>query len=214
MTEEPGALITLAELLDDPKYKQYFTTVPKTLEPSEGEKPWRVYVQQKSNGPWGKKEYVRYVDAFKTIRKYIKSGRLHDGTIQSRGIAYGPPERIVKITQGGRPVYHERNGQRILGADGLPIQVTKSVLWRPRIEPSEESHTWCTYCRRPVVFRWFLNHHAIKAAGLHNMVDTSSRRCTICGVREEFNRTVSTTARPPHFDPRAYLTAKRPRTRR
>jgi hypothetical protein len=213
-TEEPGALITLPELLDDPKYKAFFLKVPKTLKPLPGQKPWRVFIQQRTDGPWAKKEYERYADAFATIRKYLKDGRLHDGAIQSRGIAFGPPERTVKVVKNGRPVYHLRAGKKVLGSDGLPIQVTRTILWRPKLEASEETHTWCTYCRRPTVFRWFLSHHAVKASGLHGMVDVSDRRCTICGAREDYVRTTTATARPPHFDPRSYLNAKPSRTRR
>lgn len=207
-------MISLPELLEDKKYREFFLKVPKTVKPAEGQLPWRVYIQREPGGSWAKKEHASYVDAFKTIRLYLKRNRLHDGAIQSRGIAYGPPERIVKITKGGRPLYHERNGKRVLGTDGKPIQVTETRLWRPRIEASEESHTWCSYCRRPTVFRWFLNHHALKASGLQDIIDKSDRRCSICGVREEFNRTISKTSRPPGFDPLAHVNVKRSRTRR
>lgn len=207
-------MITLPELLEDEKYKSFFVKVPKTVKPLPGQKPWRVFIQQRTDGPWAKKEYERYADAFATIRKYLKDGRLHDGAIQSRGIAFGPPERIAKVVKGGRPVYHERNGKRVLDAAGRPIQVTRVVLWRPKLDASEETHVWCTYCRRPTVFRWFHSHHAVKLSGLHGMVDPSDRRCTICGAREDYIRTTAKTARPPHFDPLAHITAKPSRTRR
>jgi hypothetical protein len=185
------------------------------LKPLPGQKPWRVYIQQKIDGPWAKKEYERYVDAFALVRKYLKNGRLYDGTIQSRSIAFGPPERVAKVVKGGRPVYHTNsNGKRVLDAQGQPIQVTRTVLWRPRLGPTDEAHIWCTYCRRPTVFQWFLSHHAVKASGLSGMVDPGDRRCTICGARENYIRTTAGTARPPHFDPLAHLTAKPSRTRR
>ncbi len=207
-------MITLPELLEDPKFKEFFLTTPKVLKPLEGQKPWRIFVQQRPDGPWAKKEYERYAEAFRTIRAYLKSNRLHDGTIQSRGIAFGPPQRTVKLVQGGKPVYHLRGGKPVVGSDGKPIQKTTTVLWKPRIEASDEPHAWCTYCRRPTVFRWFVNHHAVKTSGLQGMVDPGDRRCTICGAREEFIRTTLGTARPPHFDPLAHVNAKRNKTRR
>lgn len=208
-------MITLPELLDDRHYREFFLKVPKTLKPMPGQKPWRVFIQQKSGGPWAKKEYERYADAFALVRKYLKDGRLHDGAIHSRGIAFGPPERVAKVVKGGRPVYHTgQNGKRVLGADGKPIQVTRTVLWRPKLDVAEETHLWCTYCRRPTVFRWFISHHALKASGLSDMVNPGDRRCTICGAREDYIRTTAGTARPPHFDPLAHHTVKRSRTRR
>lgn len=207
-------MITLPELLEDPKYREFFLTPPKVLKPLEGQKPWRIFVQRDVDGPWAKREYERYADAFKTIRTYLKGGRLHDGTIQSRGIAYGPPQKVARVVQGGKPVYHTRAGKQILDSAGRPVQKTVTVLWRPKLDASDEPHTWCTYCRRPTVFRWFVNHHAIRTSGLQGMVDPGDRRCTICGAREDFVRTTVKTARPPHFDPLSHINVKRSKARR
>lgn len=207
-------MITLPELLEDARYKAFFTTPPKMLKPLPGQKPWRVMIQRKQDGPWAKKETETYADAFRIIRHNLRAGTLYDGTIQSRGIAFGPPVRIAKVTRGGKPVYHTRDGKRVLGPDGKPIQKTVVVEWKPKLDPSDDPHTWCTFCRRPTVFRWFRSHHALRKAGLQDIVDLSHRRCTICGAREDFIRTTLGNARPPGFDPTAYRIKPKKRNRR
>lgn len=213
LTEEPG-LITLPELLEDPRYKRFFLTPPKMLKPLPGQKPWRVLVQRRSGGPWAKKETDTYAAAFRIIKHNLGAGTLHDGTIQSRGIAYGPPLRIAKVTKGGRPVWHRRDGKLVLDSDGNRIQVTRTIEWKPKLDIADEVHDWCTFCRRPTVFRWFRSHHALRAAGLQDMADPSDRRCTICGARESFVRTTRSNARPPGYDPTNYLIKPRKRNRR
>jgi hypothetical protein len=208
-------LITLPELLEDPKYREFFKTVPKTLKPVPGQKPWRVLIQRKPGGPWAKKEYERYADAFRTIAAHIRADQLHDGAIQSRGIAFGPPQRVAKLTKGGRPVYHLKDGKRVIGPDGKPIQKTVVVPWKPKLDAADEPHTWCTYCRRPTVFRWFRSHHALRTAGLQGLADITDRRCVICGARESFIRDTAGNARTPDFNPLTHMRAgKRSRARR
>lgn len=175
-------MITLPELLKDSRYRSFFSTVPKQGPSSHN---WRIYVQRRADGPWAKKDFSDYREAFRRIAKELKEGRLHDGTIQSRGIAYAPPERIVRVTKAGRPV--------MVGA----IQKTAVVVWRPKLEAHDEEHVWCTYCRRPTVFRWFANHHSLRNSPVAGCIDPTDRRCTICGGREEFiRRTLKSAARP------------------
>lgn len=208
-------MITLPELLEDAKYRAFFITPPKMLKPLPGQLPWRVLVQRKAGGPWAKKEIDTYAAAFRIIKSNLRAGTLHDGAIQSRSIPFGPPQRIAKVTRGGKPVYHTRNGKYILDAGGERIQKTVVVLWKPKLEASDESHDWCTYCRRPTVFRWFKSHHALRASGLQELVDPTTRRCSICGAREDFIRTTRSNARPPGYDPIKYRTSpKRSRLRK
>lgn len=203
-------MITLPELLKDPKYRAFFLQVPKTLVPPPGQKPWRLYIQREADGPWAKKDFEKYADAFRKLAAELKRGAVHDGAIQSRGIAYAPPERVAKVTKGGRPVW-ARNGQNqiMVDRDGNRIQRTVVVVWRPKLEPQDEPHTWCTYCRRPTVFRWFTNHHSIRGTELAGLVDPSKQRCTICGATEEFVRGTLGTSRRPSYDPRDVLVAGR-----
>lgn len=207
-------MITLPELLEDPRYRKFFQSPPKMLKPLPGQKPWRVLVQRRSGGPWAKKETETYADAFRIIRHTLRAGTLHDGTIQSRSIAFGPPVRVVKVTKGGKPVWHRRDGKLVLDADGQRIQVTKSIEWKPTLDGLDDPHDWCTFCRRPTVFRWFRSHHALRAAGLQDIADPSNRRCTICGARESFVRTSRIHARPPGYDPTGYLLKPRKRNKR
>lgn len=207
-------MITLPELLKDPKYREFFKTPPKMVKPLPGQLPWRVIIQREADGPWAKKELETYGSAFRIIANSLRAGRLHDGAVISRGIAFGPPQRVAKITKGGRPVWFTRDGKIVLDADGNRIQKTVTVEWKPKLDSADEPHTWCTYCRRPTVFRWFHSHHALRANGLQALVDPSDRRCAICGAREDFVRTTFKTARPPGFDPIAHVTRPRRRTRR
>lgn len=182
-------MITLPELLRDKRYREFFSTVPRQGPIAQN---WRVLVQRKADGAWAKKDFERYADAFRLIAKQLKEGKLHDGTIQSRGIAYGPPERIVRVTRRGQPVMVKTTA-------GKFIQKTAVVVWRPQLSADEEDHVWCTYCRRPTVFRWFATHRAIRNSPVAGCVDPTDRRCTICGGREEFIRgTLGSAARPKH----------------
>lgn len=195
-------MITLPELLEDKNYRQFFSTVPK-----QGATPmnWRIFVQRKPDGPLAKKDYVRYSEAFARIKAELKRGTLHDGTIQSRGIAYGPPERIVRITQGGRPVM-------VKSSTGALVQRTAVVLWKPRLPADEEAHVWCSYCRRPTVLKWFASHHSIRNSPVAGCIDPADRRCTFCGGREEFIRGVLGNAARPGYNIQA--SGRKRRTRR
>lgn len=207
-------MITLPELLEDPRYKKFFQTPPKMLKPLPGQKPWRVLVQRKPDGPWAKKEFETYADSFRLLAKNLRAGTIHDGAIQSRGIAFGPPTRVAKVTRGGKPVFHTKGGKRVLGPDGRPIQKTVTIEWKPKLDVGDEPHQWCPFCRRPTVLRWFRSHHALRTSGLQGLADLSDRRCTICGARESFIREALKTARPPAFNPLTYLTSGKRRARR
>lgn len=181
-------MITLPELLKDPRYKKFFCTVPKQ---GPSAMNWRIYVQRKVDGPWARRDYAKYSEAFKRIKRELEAGNLHDGTIQSRGIAYAPPERIVKVTKGGRPILVKNP------STGQLIPKTAVVVWRPKLMPEDEQHIWCVYCRRPTVFKWFLNHHALRNSPVAGCIDPADRRCTICGAREDFvNSAAGSAARP------------------
>lgn len=181
-------MITLPELLEDKRYKEYFCKVPHQGPQAMN---WRIYVQREAQGPWARKDFAKYADAFRRIAKEMKEGRLHDGTIQSRGIAYAPPERIVRVTKGGKPVM-------VKTPNGLQPK-TAIVVWKPKVPSDEEGHIWCTYCRRPTVFRWFTSHHTLRNSPVAGTVDPTDRRCTICGVREEFIRSTNGSAARPGY---------------
>lgn len=199
---EGTELLTLPELLKDPKFKEFFCTVPITVKPPEGRKPWRLMVQRRADGPWAKQDFARYADAFRALSPMLKTNSIHDAAIMSRGIAFGPPERVVKVRKNGKPVM-------VKDSHGKLQQKTATVAWKPKVPPMEESHAWCTYCRRPVVFRWFRSHGLIRNSSLAGLVDASPRRCTICGAREDFIRGTLGSARRPGYDPRLVVAGSR-----
>jgi hypothetical protein len=194
-------MLTLPELLEDKRYKEFFTTVPKVVV-RPGQLPWRLMIQQHADGPWAKKEFPRYADAFRLLARRLRDNTVHDGAICSRGIAFAPPQRIVRITKGGKPVMARTSR-------GELVQKTAVSIWEPRLPLGEETHIWCTYCRRPTVFRWFRTHHLIKGTELQGLTDVSDKRCTICGARESFIRSTAGSARKPGFDPRAVVNVRR-----
>lgn len=188
-------MITLIELLEDPVYRAFFTTVPKTLVPPQGRKPWQVLTRTTSTGPWAKQEFAKYAEAFRFLAPQIKQGAVHDAAIRSLSIAFAPPERRAKVSKGGKPVM-------VKSTTGLLVHKTVTVRWKPRFPIDEfENHIWCTYCRRPTVFRWFKTHHAIRGTVLDGLTDPTYKLCTICGSREEFIRSTQANAQRPGFDP-------------
>lgn len=164
-------MITIHELLQDKLYKEFFLTnpiVPAYWPTILDRMPWRVYVQRRVDGPWAKKDFHTYKQAFKFLRPWLP--KAHDATIQSRGMAYDPPFKVVRITRGGKPVLDERGKQKL-----------RRVIWAPTLPLGEEIHVWCTYCRRPTVFRWFSYHHAFPKG---YKISTPYQRCVICGTSE------------------------------
>lgn len=164
-------MISIHELLEDKTYKEFFLNQPRMprVYRDQGMKPWRLYVQLDQDGKWLKKDAPTYFEAFKLFKKYRPDA--HDATIMSRSIAFPPPHRHVRI-----------KGKFQVNSRGQKSQVTKLIVWRPRLDGSEIPHRWCCYCRRPTIFRWFSKHHAF---GKDMPFDPSALRCTICGVRED-----------------------------
>lgn len=162
-------MLTLRELLTDKIYREFFITVPEmpaNLHPSQT--PWRVYVQKELHGRWARRDFNQYRDAFKFLKPLLKDA--HDATIQSRGIAFSPPARVVKV---------KRNGQLLRDEKGKVV--LRRIVWQPILPEAEEPHRWCPYCRRPTVFGWFSKHHAF-SSGFE--FDLALQRCTICGASE------------------------------
>lgn len=162
-------MITLDELLDDKRYREYFLRVPKLPHIERIHPPWRLYVQRDSGSPWSRKDFETYREAYLFYKSRYKNVS-HDASITSRAHAFYPPVRIVKLTRAGVPLL-DKNG----------IQQTKEVFWRVSLPDDEIPHRWCPYCRRPTIFTWFSKHHAFPKGA---PMDPSQVRCTICGVSE------------------------------
>lgn len=166
-------MMTLAELLEDKVYREFFTTKPKMPSVHPSRLPWRVYVQRSSGGSWAKKDFHTYVEAFKFLKPRITS--IHDATIQSRGVAFDPPVKIVKVVKGGKPVIDPTTKKPKI----------KRLVWAPVLPELEGRHEWCPYCRRPTVFAWFSRHHAFPKG---YEIATPYQRCVICGASERLLR--------------------------
>lgn len=167
-------MITLSELLADKQYREFFVTKPTM--PGlvhQDMKPWRVYVQRESSGPWAKKEFHTYIEAFRFLKPRLKD--IHDGTIQSKGIAWSPPHKVVKV------MVRDTRGRKVQKQDDRGKPVYRRLVWQPTLPADEEIHQWCTYCRRPTVFRWFSKHHAFPRG---YEFTTPYQRCAICGASE------------------------------
>lgn len=62
-----------------------------------------------------------------------------------------------------------------------PPVVKQGKKRRYHYPPADTGHTWCPFCRRMTVFRYFAKHHS-----LPKWASNQERRCTICGARLEF----------------------------
>lgn len=166
-------MIPMSELMQDPTYKAFLQTKPRTPKISRDPKwvltpPWVVYVQRTADGPWGKKEFWKYSEAFKFFKAWMKNGA-HDATINNRRIPTAPPSRLARI-----------KGKYIKGSDGKMRQATKFVFWKvpAKLAMDQPSHFWCLYCRRPTIFKFYSKHKRL------GVVDPTVRRCCICGASE------------------------------
>lgn len=162
-------MIPMSELVKDPSYKRFLQTKP-TLPPIARDPkmvespPWVVYVQKEMNGPWGKREFWKYKDAFKFFAKALKRG-VHDAALNCKRVGFDPPMKLVKI-----------KGKYVVGSDGVKRQATKYIPWRPKLLPEDPDHHWCKYCRRPTVFKYYSTHKRLRACG------SGVPRCCICGA--------------------------------
>lgn len=159
-------MISLRELLKDPIYKKYFTTLPEL--PASAFKcstpPWRVIYRDESG--WKARNASSYREAFSVL----KGSNFIDGAITCRRIQFDPPIRRVRL-----------KGKFYMLPDGTKQQVVKDIVWKPKLPGDETWHNWCPYCRRPTVFSYYRKHHALKTSV---ELDPSVLRCAICGVSE------------------------------
>jgi len=170
-------MIPMSELLKDPAYRRFITRLPEVPTPANNKvlsPMWVVYVRLKPDSPWKRKSFRSYKKAFKFFNKARKVG-VYDLAINNKRIYYDPPSRFVRI-----------KGKFVIGSDGVKRQATKLVEWKPRLSAEDADHEWCGYCRRPVEFKYYNKHAAIKRPdSLWDIpLDNSVRRCCICGASE------------------------------
>lgn len=116
-------------LLQDPLYRKWVLRIPHMQDakfnPTNGDRPWRVFVQREEAGRWGIKEFKSYKKALAFFARAVKSG-VWDATINH------------KVHLFGRPMLRPRAGGRAVRWENIP-----------------EGHLWCPMCRRPTVFRFY-----------------------------------------------------------
>jgi hypothetical protein len=172
-------MITMQELLEDKKFREFMTTKPKvpvSAQHSILSPMWVVYVRLHPNQAWKRRSFERYSEAFKFMKVCLGKS-VHDLAIHNKRVAFDPPRKLVRI-----------KGKFVTGPDGVQRQATKFIDWQPKLLGVEETHEWCMYCRRPTVFKRYSKHPAIqkdRPASLWDIpLDDSVRRCCICGCSE------------------------------
>lgn len=158
-------MITIHELLEDPIYRKYFSTVPKLPAVPRLAPPWRLYLKN-TEGRWLKLDCEQYAQAFKVFK--ANRDKAIDAAIVCRPMTLPPPTKVVRV-----------KGKYVNG-----VQVTREVLWQPNLAGEDDAHSWCGRCRRPTVFKFFTQHHAFRGEQTQ-LMDPSVRRCVICGIRLE-----------------------------
>jgi hypothetical protein len=166
-------MILMSELLKDSFYRAFIEKTPEQPELAKDKArmkspPWVVYIQREADGKWGRREFWRYQKALKFMIAWLDKGA-HDAALNNRRVSFYPPSRLVRI-----------KGKFVVGSDGKQRQATKLVVWKPKVEllTDEADHFWCSYCRRPTIFRYYKRHKALGGMEL----DQSTARCCICGA--------------------------------
>lgn len=162
-------LITIHELLRDRQYREFFLKIPE-LPPhyTPDKKPWRLMIQKRGEDRWRAKRFGTYkeaFDGFKQLRPII-----NNAAINSPALGFLPPIRNVRI-----------KGKYRIVQGGHKKQVIKTLVWKPQIGADLEHHDWCSYCRRPSIFRYASNKPR-SIDGFNVPADEPAMRCMICGA--------------------------------
>lgn len=124
--------------------------------PQHADRRWVAWVQREEGGRWARREFDGWREGARWVVAHHE--RVWDLSLCCPGRATPRPKIKTK-----------RRTKK-----GLAVRVP----W-----PLPEGHRWCPYCRRPTVFRRFSKHHAMWTM---SFVNPNVRRCTACGVKEDF----------------------------
>lgn len=154
----PVGMITVKELLADPQYKKFFTTVPKLPDHYTPDKlPWRLMVLKEGEKAWRSKRFGTYAEAFQGFKTMLP--KINDAAINCPGLNFMPPVKHVRLKSSGK---------------------VRSIIWQPRLTPDMLPHYWCGYCRRPTLFG--NKATAAKMLNGYRMPASEVRyRCLTCG---------------------------------
>lgn len=161
-------LITIRELLRDPQFKKYFTTVPKLPDHYTPDAlPWRLLIQKHGETNWRAKRFGTYKEAFDAFKLILPKAQ--DAAINCPGLNFMPPIRTVRL----KGKFEKVNGQM--------VPIMRTIVWKAPIEADMLPHHWCGYCRRPTVFGdkaigvRVLNGYRLPTTQIHY-------RCLLCGA--------------------------------
>ena len=161
--------LTIKELLKDEQYKKYILTVPKLPPHYKGTKPWKLYVKLKGKDKWQAKRFETYKEMFIAFKKLLP--KIEDAAFNCPALSFRPPIKNVRL-----------KGQYTL-VRGKKQPVFRSIIWRPKLDADHDKHTWCSYCRRPTIFKVLASRLATVNGG--SIVTDPKLRCSICGASEE-----------------------------
>lgn len=84
---------TMKVLLEDDTFNKFMRRVPKlpaNLLHTYGNPPWLIWAEFE-NGTWKKKGVGEYADAYRLMRKLVKSSKVRDVSLVSRRMMFAPP---------------------------------------------------------------------------------------------------------------------------
>lgn len=160
--------VTTKELLGDKYYAAWFAKPPPEDNAAISSKRWVVWIEAKP-GQWTSRRFRNWKKAQKFFRAH--QADYYDIT-------------LVDMRPHKPPLLRRDSGRR--HKNGQPIYET---FWWPFPAFVEPGHKWCPYCRRPTVFRYYRNHHAlvrIAPSGVRLPIDHTKLRCRVCGVGWDF----------------------------
>ena len=164
-------MITIRELLRDPRYKEFFTKPPILPDHYTPESlPWKLFVQKEGETVWRAKRFGTYRDAFDGFKKMLPV--IQNAAINCPPLDFMPPIRNVRV-----------KNKFITVRGGHKKPYIRSLVWKPQITDDMEQHSWCSHCRRPTIFRYSTPKERV----LNGFVVPSpepSLRCIICGASD------------------------------
>lgn len=83
--------VTLRQLVGDPIYRQWLKTPPVGGFPKYTK--FKVYVQREKNGPWARRSFDNFRDAYEFLAKHLK--KWHDAALVATNYASRPP--VVRV---------------------------------------------------------------------------------------------------------------------
>lgn len=154
----------LRKQLQNPVFRRWMTINPQWYHPAiPTHGNWRVYVQPKKKGPWGKvkKDFRKYSEAYKWMMANLH--KYHDIAISSKMPQFMPPQEAYQVV-----VLKKVKGRT------RRVRVTR---YRSVLPDAPSNHHWCSFCRRMTKFAYYKKHHAMPS-----WVLGLEKHCEICGA--------------------------------